>query len=94
MYQDLVGKYDALVREVMAMKREGFAAPLGSDLTPRPEQQLDAEIVRAITETVDAVEGEADLEQHLVEQAWRLQRSGAGPEEIAQRIREGEPVPA
>ena len=94
MYRDLLDKYDSLVREVMAMKRDGFLPAIGGDLTPRPEPELEPEIVKAITDVVDQTDGESDLERHLTEQAWRLKRSGLGVEDIAQRISDGEPVPA
>ena len=94
MYQDLLARYDALVREVMALKREGFAAPVPYDVAPHPEAALEAPILQAIEDVVEHADGDGtELERQLTAQAWRLKRASIGAEAIAQRITAGEEVP-
>ncbi len=92
MYQDLLAKYHALVQDLAAMKREGFAPePAGGPLESAP--QLEPAIQQAIGELVDnAVDGPADLERTLMQRAWDLKRRGASTEEITASIAAGEPV--
>lgn len=86
-YQSLQDKYEALVKEIVAMKRDGFV-PVESHVAPKPVPDVAPVIRKAITELgVDDT-----TERHLVKQAWEMIRGGMEPEEIALRITAGDPV--
>ena len=81
-------RYDALLAEVLAMKREGFAPPpRAEDFVPPPP--LDAVIVEALR---DFGLGSATYRQQE-KLAWDLKRSGEAPEMIAAKIAAGEDIP-
>lgn len=79
--------YHELVRELAAMKREGFqvSAPAGE---PAPMPGLSPEIEVAIL----ALGVDPQTERQLRKTAWELRRAEVPDSEIAQRITDGEPV--
>jgi len=82
-YQELMARYDALVHELIGLKRDGFAPTV--DLPQAPQEEPLPELVRkAISELP------ADLEGHLVMQAWALLRGGMEVEQVAAKITAGE----
>jgi hypothetical protein len=90
MYDDLLGRYHALVEEVLAMKREGFVpAP---DLSGHAEPvSLPPIIQTAINALMDSG-GDELLERMVERQAWALKRQGVDDAEIAAKLTAGEPV--
>jgi nucleotide-binding universal stress UspA family protein len=79
--------YQELVKELAAMKRDGFvpSAPLG-EAPKAPE--LATEIEAAIL----ALGVDPQTERQLRKTAWELKRAGIPDDEIAQKITEGEPA--
>lgn len=80
--------YHELVMELARLKREGFSSGPVSRETP-PEVPglapgIEAEIL--------ALGVEPQTERHLRKMAWELRRAGVSDEEIAERIKTGEPV--
>lgn len=90
-YRALQDKYDSLVREVLAMKRDGFVPPLPEGVAMQAPS-LPSEVSNAIAELVDGAAGDSDLEPTLTARAWHLLRNGLAEDAVAARIREGEPV--
>lgn len=93
MYQDLLGKYDALVREVVAMKRDGFVPSVPEGVVATLPT-LPAKVQAAIHELVTAAGGDVDFSRTLTATAWELVRSGLPEDEVAALVAKGEEVPA
>lgn len=93
MYQELLGKYHELVKELAAMKRDGFVPGLPDQPSPvAPE--LPKAVAEAIAEVVESAGYDTDLERTLVARAWAQIRYGVDESAIAEAIRTGEPVEA
>ena len=86
MYQDLLGKYDSLVREVLAMKRDGFTPPLPEGV-PQTPKELPPDVRQVIGEIAL---GDGELTRILTATAWQMVEAGMAVGDITQRIREGE----
>lgn len=93
MYQDLLAKYDALVKEVIAMRRDGFV-PSPSQETAASLPTLPAKVQEKINELVTAAGGDVDLSRTLTASAWELVRSQIGEADIVNLLEQGEEVPA
>ena len=87
-YQELQAKYDALVHEVIQLKRDGFVLPENLP-APLQGQTLPQEVLGAIA---SLCMDNPDLERTLTQAAWTLLRSGLEPAVVAQRIIDGEPA--
>lgn len=90
-YRALLDKYDGLVREVMAMRREGFT-PQPMETVTQVAQGFPDEVQTAIRELVAAAPADSDLERTLTEGAQQMLRLGVEDRVVAERIREGEPA--
>lgn len=81
-------RYDALLREVLALKRDGFAATVQYE-TPPTAPLLPAVVTQAIAQRAEAHTAER---RELERAAADLVRSGAEPDDIAARVLDGEAV--
>lgn len=81
-------KYHELVLEVLALRREGFATP-PQLMEPAAAPSLPDAVTKAVAEIAA---GNPPLERTLIETAWGLLKQGHDESEVAQMIRDGEPV--
>lgn len=79
--------YHELVKELAALKREGFV-PTGPTGEAPPPPSLPKEIEAAI----QGLGVDPQTERQLRKTAWELKRTDLDDAEIAQRITDGEPV--
>jgi hypothetical protein len=87
-YEALLNRYNALVQEVLALKRDGFVRPeeLREPAQPAPLPDL---VQKAISEIAI---GDAGLTHQLVDAAWELLKGGMEIPEVAARITQGETI--
>jgi len=81
-------RYDALLKEVMALKREGFSATVQYDAPPAGPP-LPGPVTRAIAERSDP----GSIERRELERAASdLIRAGVETDSVAKQVLDGEPV--
>ena len=84
---EMFDRYDTLVHEALAMKRDGFAVP-----GPEAEVAKVAELPKEVRQAILEVSEPGGLTaRHLEQQAWELLLDTEA-EEVAERIRRGEPA--
>lgn len=88
LYTDLLGKYHELVKELTALKREGFAPQPAYQEPVKPPELPEA--IQAAIRTV-APEG-SGLERDQVLAAWAMLKSGLSESKVAEQILEGEEI--
>lgn len=81
--------YQALVSELVSLKRDGLVRP--DQLPPAPEIPLLPDIIQQAIASIAGPEDQA-LRDHLIGQAWNLKRQGLEDSDVAQRIADGEPA--
>lgn len=79
--------YQELVRELAAMKREGFVPS-----PPAGDAPAVAQLGQPIEAAILALGVDPQTERQLRKTAWELKRAGQDDEEIAQHITAGEDV--